>query len=71
MPGILPKDSGYKQKSSGYIALLQDGKFSYSLSLFDFVEENFPGYRYKAVCTADNEIAIKVFTKRGYDVFLK
>ena len=46
-------------------------KLGVSPQVFDFVEENFPGYRYKAVCPADNEIAIKVFTKRGYDVLLK
>ena len=46
-------------------------KLGVSPQVFDFVEENFPGYTYKAVCPADNEIAIKVFTKRGYEVLLK
>ena len=36
--------------------------------VFDFIESRFPGYKYKAVCPADNEIAVKVFTKRGYEI---
>lgn len=46
-------------------------KLGVAPQVFDFVEKNFPGYKYKAVCPADNEIAIKVFTKRGYDVLVK
>ncbi len=46
-------------------------KLGVAPQVFDFVEENFPGYTYKAMCPADNKIAIKVFTKRGYEVFLK
>ena len=39
--------------------------------VFDFIETEFPGYTYRAVCPPDNELAIKVFTKRGYEVILK
>ena len=36
--------------------------------VFDFIESEFPRYKYKAKCPADNALAIKVFSRRGYDI---
>lgn len=43
-------------------------KLKVSAQIFDFIEENHPGCIYKALCPADNETAVKLFTKRGYTV---
>ena len=36
--------------------------------VFDFIEAEYPGYKYKAKCPADNTLAIKVFSQRGYEI---
>lgn len=38
--------------------------------VFDFIEENYPGYRYQALVPRKNEIALGVFSKRGYDIII-
>lgn len=41
-------------------------KLKVSAQIFDFIEEHYPGYTYKAVCPTYNETALKVFKRRGY-----
>lgn len=43
-------------------------KLGVAPQVFDFTEAEYPGYAYKAVIPADNRVAIKVFTRRGYDI---
>jgi len=43
-------------------------KLGVAPQVFDFIESEFPGYKYKAKVPADNRIAIKVFSRRGYDI---
>ena len=43
-------------------------KLKVAPQVFDFIEENFPDYNYQALVPKKNEIALGVFTKRGYDI---
>lgn len=45
-------------------------KLKVAPQVFDFIEENYPGYRYQAFVPRKNEIAYKVFFKRGYDIII-
>lgn len=38
--------------------------------VFDFIEQQFPGYSYQAIVPENNEIAQKVFSRRGYDIII-
>ncbi|MBR5520969.1 MAG: GNAT family N-acetyltransferase [Oscillospiraceae bacterium] len=39
--------------------------------VFDFIEENFPDYNYRAVIPTDNAVALKVFSNRDYKLITK
>ena len=45
-------------------------KLKVAPQVFDFIEAEFPDYRYQAFVPRDNEIANKVFSRRGYDIFV-
>ena len=45
-------------------------KLKVAPQVFDFIEENFPNHRYQAFVSRNNEIANKVFKKRGYDIIV-
>lgn len=43
-------------------------KLKVAPQVFDFIEAEFPDYSYKAVVPQENEVANKVFAKRGYEI---
>ena len=43
-------------------------KLKVAPQVFDFIEAEYPEYSYKAVVPEDNEIANKVFARRGYEI---
>lgn len=45
-------------------------KLKVAPQVFDFIEENFPDWKYQALVPRRNEIALGVFSKRGYDIII-
>lgn len=45
-------------------------KLKVAPQVFDFIEENYPDYKYQALVPKKNEIALGVFSKRGYDIII-
>ena len=45
-------------------------KLKVAPQVFDFIEENYPDWRYQALVPRKNEIALGVFSKRGYDIII-
>ena len=43
-------------------------KLKVAPQVFDFIEAECPDYSYKAVVPQENEVANKVFAKRGYEI---
>ena len=43
-------------------------KLKVAPQVFDFIEAEYPDYNYKAVVPEDNEVANKVFARRGYEI---
>lgn len=45
-------------------------KLKVAPQVFDFIEENFPDWHYQALVPRKNEIALGVFSRRGYDIII-
>ena len=45
-------------------------KLKVAPQVFDFIEEQFPDYKRQALVPKRNEIALGVFSKRGYDIII-
>lgn len=43
-------------------------KLKVAPQVFDFIEAEFPDKKYRAIVPQDNEVANKVFAKRGYEI---
>lgn len=45
-------------------------KLKVAPQVFDFIDEHYPEHRHQALVPRKNEIALGVFSKRGYDIII-